>query len=87
MSEDLKPPVARYRLEIVITGNTINELVRELQLRSSRFEYESAQGRTTREQTGPRYEVTVIETNPEMTHVRYHDELMAWSDERRATHA
>lgn len=80
---DLKPPVARYRLELVITGNTMDELVNELHVQTNDFDFETFGGRTTRDQFGGRHQLIVTETNAEMTPERYTEELLAWSDARR----
>jgi hypothetical protein len=82
MAEVDRPPVTRYRLEIVIDGNTIEELVNDLETRANTFGYEGLQGRTTRDQVGPRYEVRVTEPNPDMTPERYAAELDTWADRR-----
>lgn len=83
MTEELKPPVARYRLEVVITGNTIEELADELHVQANNFDYESMRGRTTRKIYGGRHHLIVEERNPEMTPDRYDEDLTAWAESRR----
>lgn len=81
-----KPPTARYRLELTITGNTLDEIEDELQImvngglhldsdRGRRHEWECWGGTTTRR---------MRHTNPGMTPERYQAELSEWLDTRRA---
>lgn len=83
-----RPPVAKYRLEVVITGNTMEEVQSELgflahggYMLSSEYlksdEFQSTSGRVTTTQTMP---------NPGMTAERYTAELDAWFKLRRAAH-
>ena len=83
MNDNLKPPVARYRLEIVITGNTIDELVHELRVQANDFDYESFAGRTIRSIYGGRHHLIVTEPNPDMTPEQYDTDLSAWAKARR----
>lgn len=59
MTEALRPPVARYRLELSITGNTIEELVDELSVRANDFGYETMRGRAVCDETGGRHHLQV----------------------------
>lgn len=81
-----QPPVPRYKLELTITGNTLDEIQGELEIMvNGEFDYDSDQGRL--------HEWNVIggtttrrmrHTNPDMTPERYAAELREWFDARRA---
>lgn len=79
------PPVARYRLTVTITGNSHDEIERELAYLTrggylldsgyhKRDEWHSIGGRTTSQ---------MEHLNPEMTPERYDAELDAWYQARR----
>lgn len=81
-----QPPVSRYKLELTITGNTLDEIQDELQIMVNggfhldsgggrRHEWECWGGTTTRR---------MRHTNPGMTPERYRAELREWFDARRA---
>lgn len=81
-----QPPIARYRLTVTITGNTLNEIEDELVTQTrggflidsgygKRHEWNATDGRCTR---------VMEHRNPDMTPERYMAELHAWVDERRA---
>lgn len=81
-----QPPVPRYKLEVTITGNTLDEIQSELDMMATsgflmdhqngaRHEWECWGGTTTRKMN---------HTNPDMTPERYSAELREWFDALRA---
>lgn len=74
------PPVPRYRLTLTITGNTLDEIERELVVQT-RGGFLLDSGHMTRDfweiVTG-RYISVMEHVNPEMTPERYDAELDAW---------
>ena len=85
MTDD-NPPVAKYRLTVEITGNSHDEIERELG-------YLTRGGYLRDSDYGTRDEFTVCggavtakleHRNPEMTPERYSEELDAWWQRRKA---
>lgn len=83
---DRKPPVAKYKLTVEITGNTHDEIERELLVLTQggylldseyyqRDEFHVLGGRVT---------TRLEHTNPDMTPDRYDEELQAWWQARKA---
>lgn len=83
---DTPPPKARYKLTLAITGNTLDEIERELlsQTRGgflldsdyyNRDEWTSYSGRVTSR---------MEHVNPDMTPERYEAELHEWAETRKA---
>ena len=80
------PPTPRYRLTLTITGNTLDEVLRELVVQTRggflldsdgyrRHEWEVIGGTVTR---------VMEHINPDMTPERYQAELDEWWDSRKA---
>lgn len=85
----LEPPIARYRLTVTITGNTLDEVEDELVTLTrggflldsgygKRDEWNSTSGRATR---------VMEHRNPEMTPERYRAELDAWWESTKTARA
>ena len=85
MSTDPKPPVARYELTLTITGNTLDEVERELLIQTrGGFLMNSDYGKRNEWRVyGGRCTSRMEEVNPDMTPERYEAELKAWSEARR----
>jgi len=80
-----EPPVARYHLTLTITGNTLDEIEREVQGMPSRFVLDSDYLRRDSWDITSGTATRVMEhRNPEMTPERYDAELRAWVDAHRA---
>jgi hypothetical protein len=77
-----RPPVAKYRLDIEVTGNTLEEVFHELHVAVNDAEFESLRTDTIDRISG-RHTLTLAKPNPEMTPDRYADELETWVDRRR----
>lgn len=77
---DVEPPVTKYRLTVVILGNTHQEIEREL-LKMVNGGYLLASGynkHDTFDSTGSRDHMVLEHTNPEMTPERYASDLETW---------
>jgi hypothetical protein len=83
---DLKPPVAKFRLTVVITGNSHDEIEHELLVMTrggylidsdgyKRDQFEVLDGRSSRK---------LEHANPDMTPERYDRDLSAWWEARKA---
>jgi len=81
-----QPPTTRYRFELTIDGNTLEEVERELaQLANSGFLLDSDYGRRDEwHMVSGRATRIMHHINPDMTPERYAAELDAWSADRRA---
>ena len=82
MTDELAPPVARFRCELVVTGNTLDEIARELELQVNDFTFERLKGAVERRCYGGRHHLILEERNPLMTPDRYEAELLAWAVQR-----
>lgn len=82
-----QPPTPRYRLELTIEGNTLEEVERELEgLANGGFLFDSDYGRRDEwHMVSGRATRIMHHDNPDMTPERYAAELDAWSAERKAT--
>lgn len=83
------PPVAKYRYTLVIDGNSHEEIEHEL-LVATRGGYLLDSGHHGRDEfrvVGGRKESVLEHTNPSMTDEKYHAELRAWADARKARRA
>lgn len=86
MSNIPEPPTAKYRLTLTITGNSHDEIEREL-LSMTRGGYLNDSDYHQRDEfkvIGGRRTATLEHTNPEMTPARYGEELRAWWEARKA---
>ena len=83
-----EPPTAKYKFTVEITGNSHDEIEREILLLNSggylldsgyhkRDSFYVIGGRSTRR---------LVHENPEMTPERYEQELEAWWQQRKAEH-
>lgn len=80
MASEVDPPVAKYRYTLVITGNSHEEIEREL-LMQTRGGYLLDSGYCTRDEFkvyGGTTTRTLEHPNPEMTAERYKDALDEW---------
>lgn len=86
MSETKRPPMPKYRLTLVIEGNSHDEIESEL-LTMTRGGYLLDTDHYQRDEThvvGSRKTTTLVHQNPEMTPERYEAELAAWFRARKA---
>jgi hypothetical protein len=74
------PPVPRYRLTLTITGNTLDEIERELvvQTRGGFLLDSGYMSRDYWDVVSGRHRSVMEHVNPEMTPERYDAELDAW---------
>jgi hypothetical protein len=81
-----EPPVARYRLTLTLTGNTLDEIEAELlSMTRGGFLLDSDyRKRDSWHVWGARSDRVMEHVNPEMTPERYAEELDAWWQERKA---
>lgn len=81
-----EPPTPRYRLTLTITGNTLDEIERELvvQTRGGFLMDSDYNKRDEWKFIGGRVTSTMEHTNPDMTPDRYDTELDAWWKARKA---
>lgn len=86
MSDDLQPPIPRYRLTLTIRGNTLDEIEHELivQTRGGFLLDSDRYTRDAWDSTDGRVHSVMEHRNPEMTPEQYAAELTAWADARRA---
>lgn len=85
MTDHPEPPTAKYKLTLTITGNSHDEIEREL-LAMTRGTYLLDSGYLERDEfhvTGGRSTRVLEHTNPEMTPERYEQELDAWWQARK----
>lgn len=82
MSDD-QPPTAKYRYTLQITGNTLDEIERELLMRSNEFGYETAR-RDEFAMVGGTYTQTLVVADGTQTPEKYATDLEAWMDARKA---
>lgn len=83
------PPVAKYKYTLIITGNSHDEIEREIlsQTRGGYLLDSDYYKRDSFHVIGGR-DTTILEhTNPDMTPERYRAELDAWFDARQAARA
>jgi hypothetical protein len=80
------PPVAKYRLTVVIDGNSHDEVERELLslTRGGYLLHSDYYKRDNFEVYGGREHSILEHRNPEMTPERYERELHEWADRRKA---
>ena len=86
MSEELNPPVAKYKLSLTITGNSHEEIENEL-LSMTRGGYllnSEYYKRDSFHVIGGRETAILEHANPEQTPEKYADDLKAWADARKA---
>jgi hypothetical protein len=81
-----KPPVAKYRLTLTITGNSHDEIEHELLVMTRGGYLHDSDGyeRDEFHVIGGRRTAVLEHTNPDMTPERYDAELDAWWQARRA---
>lgn len=81
-----EPPTPRYRLTLTITGNTLDEIERELvmQTRGGFLMDSDYYKRDSWKVIGGRVTSVMEHTNPDMTPDRYDAELQAWWAARKA---
>ena len=86
MSTETDPPIARYRLTVEITGNSHDEIERELHYLTNGGYLQDSDGykRDTFHVLGGRITTKLEHVNPEMTPERYDEELSEWWKQRRA---
>lgn len=80
-----KPPMSRYKLTLEITGNTMDEVLRELAVQSNDADHELGGDihRHNAEWISGRSTLSLVERNPGMTPEKYAAELDAWRESRR----
>ena len=81
-----QPPVARYKLTLTITGNTLDEIEDELliQTRGGFLLDSDSYRRDEWQVVGGRVTSRMEHVNPEMTPERYEAELDKWFAARKA---
>lgn len=81
-----RPPVAKYRLTLEISGNTHAEIEQELlsYVNGGYLLDTDYHKRHSFKVIGGRRSSTLEHTNPGMTPDRYSEELTAWADARRS---
>lgn len=82
MSEG-RPPTAKYRYTLQITGNTLDEIEHELRVRANDFGYETARRDEFAIQSGT-YTQTLVIADETQTPEKYITDLEAWMVERKA---
>lgn len=84
-TESDMPPVPRYRLTLVIDGNTLDEVEDELlvQTRGGFLLDSDYCKRDSWEVTGGRVTSRMEHRNPDMTPERYESELSEWFERRK----
>ena len=83
---DPQPPVARYRLTMTITGNTLDEIEHELVVMTRGGFLLDSDGykRDAWHSVGGTVTSIMEHVNPKMTPERYEAELEAWFEARKA---
>ena len=79
---DDRPPTAKYRYTLQVTGNTLDDIEHELQIASNEFAYDTA----TRDEfaiQGGTATQTLIVADPDQTPDKYLTDLEAWMQRRR----
>jgi hypothetical protein len=87
MNEAKRPPLAKYKFSLTITGNSHEEIEREM-LFTLNGGYTLDSDYYKRDDfhvIGGRQTAILEHINPDMTAKRYESELKEWSAERRAT--
>ena len=81
-----EPPVAKYELTLTITGNSLDEIIEEIegQSRGGLLLDSDYERRDEWHVIGGNTERVMRHTNPDMTPERYDRELMEWFDSRKA---
>ena len=82
----LKPPVAKYKLTLTITGNSHTEILAEIvrQTRGGMLLDSNYERRDEWQVVGGRTTSVMRHTNPDMTPERYDRELAEWFNSRKA---
>lgn len=80
-----EPPVPKYKLTLTITGNSFDEIIKEIerQVRGGMLLYSDYERRDEWHVIGGRTESVMRHTNPDMTPERYDRELAEWFDSRK----
>ena len=83
---ELKPPISKYKLTVVIEGNIISEVEDELLVVANSFWHDIHRNGESRDEmsiVGGRSSRTLQHTNPEQTPEDYREQLKVWAQARR----
>ena len=83
-----EPPTAKYKFTVEITGNSHDEIEREIHSLGNGGYLLDSDGykRDSFHVLGGRITTQLVHENPEMTPERYERELEAWWQQRKAEH-